>query len=76
MQLASVRLQDIALIDARRGAGMFRKVAVPIMGIIENMSYYRCPNCGHSEHIFGHDGAKRTGEELNMELLGQVLVVP
>ena len=55
---------------------MFRKVAVPIMGIIENMSYYRCPNCGHSEHIFGHDGAKRTGEELNMELLGQVLVVP
>ncbi|EIE24625.1 P-loop containing nucleoside triphosphate hydrolase protein [Coccomyxa subellipsoidea C-169] len=64
--------QDIALIDARRGAGMFRKVAVPIMGIIENMSYYRCPNCGHSEHIFGHDGAKRTGEELNMELLGQV----
>lgn len=64
--------QDIALIDARRGAAMFRKVAVPIMGIIENMSYYQCPKCGHSEHIFGRDGAKRTGEELNMELLGQV----
>ncbi len=42
------------------------------MGIIENMSYYQCPKCGHSEHIFGQDGAKRIGEELNMELLGQV----
>lgn len=51
---------------------MFRKVGVPIMGIIENMSYFRCPKCGHSEHIFGQDGAVRTGEELNMELLGQV----
>lgn len=51
---------------------MFRKVAVPIMGIIENMSYYRCPECGHCQHIFGQDGAARTGEELNMELLGQV----
>ncbi|CAL5219543.1 g1395 [Coccomyxa viridis] len=64
--------QDIALIDARRGATMFRNVRVPILGIIENMSYYQCPNCGHSAHIFGKDGAKRTAEDFNMELLGQV----
>ncbi|CAK0761277.1 hypothetical protein CVIRNUC_002844 [Coccomyxa viridis] len=64
--------QDIALIDARRGATMFRNVRVPILGIIENMSYYQCPNCGHQQHIFGRDGAKRTAEDFNMELLGQV----
>lgn len=64
--------QDIALIDARRGATMFRNVRVPILGIIENMSYYQCPNCGHNAHIFGKDGAKRTAEDFNMELLGQV----
>lgn len=51
---------------------MFRNVRVPILGIIENMSSYVCPNCGHSEHIFGHDGALRTAEELHMEVLGQV----
>ncbi len=51
---------------------MFRNVRVPILGIIENMSYYQCPNCGHSAHIFGRDGAKRTAEDFNMELLGQV----
>ena len=51
---------------------MFRNVRVPILGMIENMSYYQCPNCGHSAHIFGKDGAKRTAEDFNMELLGQV----
>ena len=51
---------------------MFRNVRVPILGIIENMSYYRCPNCGHDAHIFGKDGAKRIAEDFNMELLGQV----
>ena len=55
---------------------MFRNVRVPILGIIENMSYYQCPNCGHSAHIFGKDGAKRTAEDFNMELLGQVLLQP
>ena len=69
-------LQDIALIDARRGATMFRNVRVPILGIIENMSYYQCPSCGHQQHIFGRDGAKRTAEDFNMELLGQVSLVP
>lgn len=51
---------------------MFRNVRVPILGIIENMSCYLCPNCGHKAHIFGQDGAKRTAEDFNMELLGQV----
>lgn len=51
---------------------MFRNVRVPILGIIENMSYYVCPGCGHSAHIFGRDGAKRTAQDFNMELLGQV----
>ena len=68
-------LQDIALIDARRGATMFRNVRVPILGIIENMSYYQCPSCGHQQHIFGRDGAKRTAEDFSMELLGQVPLV-
>ena len=52
--------QDIALIDARRGATMFRKVAVPALGIVENMSSYICPGCGREEHIFGQGGAART----------------
>ena len=55
---------------------MFRNVRVPILGIIENMSYYQCPNCGHQQHIFGRDGAKRTAEDFNMELLGQVISCP
>lgn len=69
------RAQDIALIDARRGATMFRTVAVPTLGIVENMSFYVCPGCGDEAHIFGHGGAARTGQELNMELLGQVHLV-
>src|SRR5512134_3597730 len=48
--------QDIALLDAKKGLTMFEKVSVPILGIVENMSVYVCPNCGHSEHIFGADG--------------------
>jgi ATP-binding protein involved in chromosome partitioning len=67
--------QDIALIDARRGAVMWRKVAVPILGLIENMSYFQCPKCHHQEYIFGQDGAVRTAEDMDMELLGQVRVV-
>ena len=67
--------QDIALIDARRGATMFRTVSVPTLGIVENMSFYICPSCAHEAHIFGHGGAARTGQELNMELLGQVCLV-
>ena len=50
--------QDIALIDARKGLNMFRKVDVPVLGLIENMSYFCCPNCGHRTEIFGHGGAR------------------
>ncbi len=64
--------QDIALLDARKGLNMFRKVDVPVLGIIENMSTYVCPNCGHEEHIFGHGGAKAEAERLNCDFLGEV----
>eukprot|EP00897_Mesotaenium_endlicherianum_P003986 jgi/Mesen1/3615/ME000020S03145 len=64
--------QDIALIDARRGANMFRTVSVPILGIVENMSYFRCGNCGHQADIFGHGGARETAEEMAIEFLGEV----
>ena len=64
--------QDIALLDARKGLNMFRKVDVPVLGIIENMSLYVCPNCGHEAHVFGHGGAKREAEKLGMEFLGEV----
>ena len=64
--------QDIALLDARKGLNMFRKVDVPILGIIENMSYFACPNCGHVSHIFGHGGARREAEKLGMEFLGEI----
>jgi ATP-binding protein involved in chromosome partitioning len=62
--------QDIALLDARKGLTMFEKVSVPILGIVENMSVYVCPNCGHSEHIFGAEGGKRMAEQYNVEYLG------
>jgi ATP-binding protein involved in chromosome partitioning len=62
--------QDIALLDARKGIAMFEKVGVPILGIVENMAVYCCPNCGHTEHIFGADGGKRMASELGMDYLG------
>ena len=64
--------QDIALLDARKGLNMFRKVDVPVFGIIENMSLFICPNCGHESHIFSHGGAKREAEKLGIEFLGEV----
>jgi ATP-binding protein involved in chromosome partitioning len=64
--------QDIALIDARKGLAMFRRVAVPVFGIVENMSVYVCANCGHAEHIFGDGGAKATAKELDVELLAEI----
>ncbi len=62
--------QDIALLDARKGITMFQKVGVPILGIVENMAVYCCPNCGHTEHIFGADGGKRMAQELGVAYLG------
>ena len=64
--------QDIALLDARKGLNMFRRVEVPIIGLIENMSYHICSNCGHREDIFDHGGAKRTADELGAEFLGEI----
>lgn len=64
--------QDIALIDARRGLNMFRKVDVPVLGIIENMSQFSCPNCGHVSDIFSHGGARKEAEKLNIPFLGEL----
>ncbi len=64
--------QDIALLDARKGIEMFRKVNVPILGVVENMSTHVCSNCGHEEHIFGHGGAKAEAEKLGVPFLGEV----
>jgi len=64
--------QDIALMDARRGFAMFEKVDVPVLGIIENMSTYICPNCGHEAHIFGHGGARADAKRLGVDFLGEI----
>ena len=62
--------QDIALADARKGLAMFEKVAVPVLGIVENMSVHVCTNCGHVEHIFGEGGGARMAAEYGVQLLG------
>ena len=64
--------QDISLLDARKGLNMFRKVEVPVLGIIENMSYFSCPNCGHRSEIFSHGGAHKEAERLGIDFLGEV----
>lgn len=64
--------QDIALLDARKGLNMFRRVDVPVLGIIENMSYFCCPNCGHRTDIFSHGGARKEADDLGMEFLGEI----
>ncbi len=64
--------QDIATLDARKGLAMFRKVAVPVLGIIENMSLHICSNCGHEESIFGAGGGETMARDFNVELLGQL----
>jgi ATP-binding protein involved in chromosome partitioning len=64
--------QDIALIDARRGVRMFEKTKVPVLGLVENMSFYCCPNCGHRADIFGHGGAKTEAARLGAEFLGEI----
>ncbi len=62
--------QDIALLDARKGINMFRQVGVPVLGVIENMSYHTCTACGHEDHIFGHGGAKAAAQKLSCHFLG------
>jgi ATP-binding protein involved in chromosome partitioning len=64
--------QDLALIDARRGISMFNRVNVPVLGVVENMSYFLCPECGTRSDIFGHGGARREAERLGVPFLGEV----
>jgi ATP-binding protein involved in chromosome partitioning len=64
--------QDIALVDARKGLSMFRKVAVPVLGIVENMSYFLCPKCGERSEIFGHGGAREEADKLGVPFLGEI----
>ncbi len=64
--------QDLALIDARKGIGMFKRVEVPILGVIENMSYFLCPKCGERSDVFGHGGARAEAEKLGVPFLGEV----
>jgi ATP-binding protein involved in chromosome partitioning len=64
--------QDVALIDARRGIRMFQKVNVPVLGLIENMSYFCCPSCNHRAEIFGHGGARAEAARMEVEFLGEL----
>ena len=64
--------QDLALIDARKGIAMFRRVNVPVLGIVENMSTFVCPHCGTRSDIFGHGGARAEAERLGVPFLGEV----
>ena len=64
--------QDLSLIDARKGIDMFQKVHVPILGIIENMSYFLCPKCGERSEIFSHGGGAHTSKEINVDFLGEI----
>ena len=64
--------QDIALMDARKGLNMFRKVGVPVFGLIENMSYFTCPKCGERSEIFSHGGAKIEADRLGIDFLGEI----
>ena len=63
--------QDIALLDARKAINMFRKVDVPVLGIVENMSYFCCPNCGHRAEIFAH-GGRACAAQYGVEFLGEI----
>ena len=68
--------QEVSLIDARKGLAMFQKVNVPVLGIVENMSYYVCPECGHREEIFKHGGGERTARQLQVPFLGEIPLDP
>lgn len=64
--------QDVALLDARRALNMFEKTKTPVLGMIENMSAYHCPQCGHEAHIFGHGGTRAEAEKLGLPFLGEI----
>ena len=64
--------QDLSLIDARKGLDMFRKVDVPVLGFVENMSYFVCPSCGERSDIFAHGGAEETAAQMGVDFLGEI----
>ncbi|WP_010508277.1 Mrp/NBP35 family ATP-binding protein [Komagataeibacter europaeus] len=64
--------QDIALLDARRGVAMFEKMNVPVLGVVENMSYFCCPNCNHRTELFGHGGARAEADRMGVPFLGEI----
>ncbi len=64
--------QDLALLDARRGVQMFNQVGIKVLGVVENMSYFCCPNCGHRSEIFGHGGARAEAEKIGVPFLGEI----
>lgn len=68
--------QDIALMDAHKGAEMFRKVNVPVLGLVQNMSVFQCPQCKHKTHIFGADGARKLAQTLDLDVLGKTSEFP
>ncbi len=68
--------QDVALIDARKSLHMFKKLGVAVLGIVENMGVYQCPQCGHREHVFGSGGGQRTADELGVPFLGSIPLDP
>lgn len=68
--------QEVALLDVRRGVTMFQEVQTPVLGIVENMSYYLCGKCGHRHQLFGSGGGARMAAELNLPLLGELPIVP
>ncbi len=68
--------QEMSLIDARKGLRMFQQVSVPVLGIVENMSYFSCPHCGERSEIFSHGGGRATSKELNIPFLGEVPIDP
>ena len=64
--------QDLALLDAKKGIGMFEKVNIPVLGVVENMAIHICSNCGHAEHLFGEGGGERLAEEYGVDLLASM----
>jgi ATP-binding protein involved in chromosome partitioning len=68
--------QEVALIDAGKGISMFRKVSIPILGLVENMSYFACAHCGERTQIFGEGGGRREAERLGVPLLGEIPIDP
>jgi len=68
--------QDVALIDARKGLGMFQKVSVPVLGVVENMASFVCPHCGETSEIFKRGGGRRTAENLGVPFLGEIPIDP